>query len=54
MPASLLYYSEVFNPHHQYFGDVVFKFGFLPDMKSTYGNRGKEKWGNSEGLNVEM
>ena len=35
----------VFNPHQQYFGDV--KFGFLPDMKSTFQNRSKEKWGNS-------
>ena len=39
----------VFNPHQQYFGDVVSKFGFLPDMKSTFGNRIKEKWGNSGG-----
>ena len=39
----------VFNPHQQYFGDVVSKFGFLPDMKSTFGNRSKEKWGNSGG-----
>ena len=34
----------VFNPHQQHFGDVVSKFGFLPDMKSTFGNRSKEKW----------
>ena len=34
----------VFNPHQQYFGDVVSKYGFLPDMKSTFGNRSKEKW----------
>ena len=39
----------VFNPHQKYFGDVVSKFGFLPDMKSTFGNRSKEKWGNSGG-----
>ena len=39
----------VFNPHQQYFGDVVSKFCFLPDMKSTFGNRSKEKWGNSGG-----
>ena len=38
----------VFNPHQQYFGDVV-SFGFLPDMKSTVGNRSKEKRGNSGG-----
>ena len=37
----------VFNPHQQFFGDVVSKFGFLLDMKSTIGNRSKEKWGNS-------
>ena len=30
-----------------HFGVVVSKFGFCPDMKSTYGNRGKEKLGNS-------
>ena len=36
----------VFNPH-QHFGDVVSKFGFFPDMKSTFGNRNKEKWGNA-------
>ena len=28
----------VFNPHQQHFGDVVSKFGFSPDMKSTFGN----------------
>ena len=39
----------VFNPHQQYFRDVVSKFGFLHDMKSTFGNRSKEKWGNSRG-----
>ena len=39
----------VFDPHQQYFGDVVSKYGFLPDMKSTFGNRSKEKWGNSRG-----
>ena len=39
----------VFNPYQQYFGDVVSKFGFLSDMKSTFGNRSKEKWGNSGG-----
>ena len=27
----------VFNPHQQHFGDVVSKFGFFPDMKSTFG-----------------
>ena len=32
----------VFNPHQQHFGDVVSKFGFFPDMKSTFGNRSKE------------
>ena len=37
----------VFNPHQQQFGDVVSKFGFFPDMKSTFGNRSKEKWGNA-------
>ena len=26
----------VFNPHQQYVGDVVSKFGFLPDLKSTF------------------
>ena len=26
----------VFNPHQQHFGDVVSKFGFFPDMKSTF------------------
>ena len=35
----------VFNPHQQHFGDVVSK----PDMKSTFGNRCKEKWGNAGG-----
>ena len=44
----------VFNPHQQYFGDVVTKFGFLPDMKSTFGKRSKEKWGKLRGLNVEI
>ena len=39
----------VFNPHQQHFGDVFSKFGFFPDMKSTYGNRSKEKWGNAGG-----
>ena len=39
----------VFNPHQQYFGDVVSKFGFLPDIKSNFGNHSKEKWGNSGG-----
>ena len=39
----------VFNPHQQHFGDVVSKFGFFPDMKSTCGNRSKEKWGNAGG-----
>ena len=37
----------VFNPHQQHFGDVVSKFGFFPDMKSTFENRSKEKWGNA-------
>ena len=32
----------VFNPHQQHFGDIVSKFGFFPDMKSTFGNRSKE------------
>ena len=41
--------SMVFNPHQQYFGDVVSKFGFFPDMKSTFENRSKEKWGNAGG-----
>ena len=36
----------VFNPHQQHF---VSKFGFFPDMKSTFGNRSKEKWGNAGG-----
>ena len=35
----------VFNPHQQHFGDVVSKFGFFPDMKSTFGNR---SWKNGE------
>ena len=39
----------VFYPYQQYFGDVVSKFGFFPDMKSTFGNRSKEKWGNAGG-----
>ena len=39
----------VFNPHQQQFGDVVSKFGFFPDMKSTFGNRSKEKCGNAGG-----
>ena len=39
----------VFNPHQQHFGDVVSKFGFFPDMKSTFGNRNREKWGNAGG-----
>ena len=39
----------LFNPHQQHFGDVVSKFGFFPDMKSTFGNRSKEKWGNVGG-----
>ena len=39
----------VFNPHQQHFGDIVSKFGFFPDMKSTFGNRSKEKWGNAGG-----
>ena len=39
----------VFNPHQQHFGDVVSKFGFFPDMKSTFGNRSEEKWGNAGG-----
>ena len=39
----------VFNPHQQHFGDVVSKFGFFPDMKSTFGNRSKDKWGNARG-----
>ena len=39
----------VFNPHQQHFGDVVSKFGFFPGMKSTFGNRSKEKWGNAGG-----
>ena len=38
-----------FNPHQQHFEDVVSKFGFFPDMKSTFGNRSKEKWGNAGG-----
>ena len=41
------------NPHQQHFGDVVSKFGFFPDMKSTFGNRSKEN-GETPGLNVEM
>ena len=32
----------VFNPHQQHFGDVVSKFGFFSDMKSTFGNRSKK------------
>ena len=44
----------VFNPHQQHFGDVVSKFGFFSDMKSTFGNRSKEKMGKRRGLNVEM
>ena len=44
-----VYYIEVLHPHQQYFGDFVSNFGFLPDMKSTYGNHGKEKCGNSWG-----
>ena len=40
VPASQLYYIEVLHPHQQYFGDVVSNFGFLPNMKSTYGNHG--------------
>ena len=32
----------VFNPHQQHFGDTVSKFGFFPDMKSTFGNPSKE------------
>ena len=39
----------VFNPHQQHFGDIVSKFGFFLDMKSTFGNRSKEKWGNAGG-----
>ena len=39
----------VFNPHQQHFGDVVSKFGFFPDMKPTFGNRSKGKWGNAGG-----
>ena len=39
----------IFNPNQQHFGDVVSKFGFFPDMKSTFGNRSKEKWGNAGG-----
>ena len=38
----------VFNPNQQYFGDVV-SFDFLPDMKPIFGNRSKEKRGNSGG-----
>ena len=33
----------VFNSHQQHFGDIVSKFGFFHDMKSTFGNRIKEK-----------
>ena len=40
---------EVFNSHQQHFGDVVSKLGFFPDMKSTFGHRSKEKWGNAGG-----
>ena len=43
------YIKVVFNPHQQHFGDIVSKFGFLSDMKSTFGNRSKEKWGNAGG-----
>ena len=39
----------VFNPYQQHFGDVVSKSGFFHDMKSTLGNRSKEKWGNAGG-----
>ena len=39
----------VFNPHQQHFGDIVSRFGFFPHMKSTFGNRSKEKWGNAGG-----
>ena len=39
----------VFNPHQQHFRDIVSKFGFFPDMKSTFGNRSKEKWRNAGG-----
>ena len=39
----------VFNPHQQHFGDIVSKFGFFSDMKSTFGNRSKEKWRNAGG-----
>ena len=39
----------VFNPHQQHFGDIVSKFGFFPDMKSTFGNRSKETLGNAGG-----
>ena len=38
----------VFNPHQQHFENIV-SFGFFPDMKSTFGNRSKEKWGNARG-----
>ena len=44
----------VFNPYQQHFGDVVSKSGFFHDMKSTLGNRSKEKIGKRRGLNVEM
>ena len=43
------YIIVVFNPHQQHFGDVVSKFGFFPDRKSTFGNRTKVKWGNARG-----
>ena len=39
----------IFNPHQQPFGDVVFKFGFFPDMKPTFGNRSKEN-GETPGI----
>ena len=39
----------VFHLHQQHFGDVFSKFGFFPDMKSTFGNGSKEKWGNARG-----
>ena len=34
----------VFNPHQQYFGDVVSKFGFLPDMKVSNGAKIRNRY----------
>ena len=43
----------VFNPYQQHFGDVVSKFGFFPDMKSTL-ETVVRKNGETPELNVEM